>query len=313
MTRLGEAAQGAWKVYSFAQGYLKVAFMEIHQIPLLREPVMVIAFSGWNDAAEAASGAVEHLLSGWRDKNDDVIPELIANVESEDFYDFQVNRPVVTIDDSEIRSITWPSTQVFGMAIPSMDRDLVIVTGVEPSMKWKSFTSDLLDLADDLEVSLIVSLGSLLADTPHTRPITVTATGSHPSIANRLGVSVSKYEGPTGILGIIQDGCMRRGIDAISLWAAVPHYASNAPSPKATLALINTLEEFLNIKIPLSDLPGKSDAWEREVNDLAADDSEIADYVKALEESKDAAELPEVSGDTIAKEFERYLRRQQED
>jgi len=313
MPRLGEAAQGAWKVYSFAQGYLKVAFMEIHQIPLLREPVMVIAFSGWNDAAEAASGAVEHLLSGWRDKNDDVIPELIANVESEDFYDFQVNRPVVTIDDSEIRSITWPSTQVFGMAIPSMDRDLVIVTGVEPSMKWKSFTSDLLDLADDLEVSLIVSLGSLLADTPHTRPITVTATGSHPSIANRLGVSVSKYEGPTGILGIIQDGCVRRGIDAISLWAAVPHYASNAPSPKATLALINTLEEFLNIKIPLSDLPGKSDAWEREVNDLAADDSEIADYVKALEESKDAAELPEVSGDTIAKEFERYLRRQQED
>ena len=313
MPRLGEAAQGAWKVYSFAQGYLKVAFMEIHQIPLLRDPVMVIAFSGWNDAAEAASGAVEHLLSGWRDKNDDVIPELIANVESEDFYDFQVNRPVVTIDDSEIRSITWPSTQVFGMAIPSMDRDLVIVTGVEPSMKWKNFTSDLLDLADDLEVSLIVSLGSLLADTPHTRPITVTATGSHPSIANRLGVSVSKYEGPTGILGIIQDGCMRRGIDAISLWAAVPHYASNAPSPKATLALVNTLEEFLNIKIPLSDLPDKSDAWEREVNDLAADDSEIADYVKALEESKDAAELPEVSGDTIAKEFERYLRRQQED
>ena len=287
--------------------------MEIHQIPLLREPVMLIAFSGWNDAAEAASGAVEHLLSGWSDKNDDVIPELIANVESEDFYDFQVNRPVVTIDESQIRSITWPSTQVFGMSIPSMERDLVIVTGVEPSMKWKSFTSDLLDLADDLEVSLIVSLGSLLADTPHTRPITVSATSSHPSIADRLGVSVSKYEGPTGILGIIQDGCMRRGIDAISLWAAVPHYASNAPSPKATLALINTLEEFLNIKIPLSDLPDKSDLWEREVNDLAADDSEIADYVKALEESKDAAELPEVSGDTIAKEFERYLRRQQED
>lgn len=287
--------------------------MEIHQIPLLREPIMIVAFSGWNDAAEAASGAVEHLLSGWRDKSDDVLPELIAEVESEDFYDFQVNRPVVSIDESEIRSITWPSTQVFGMAIPSMKCDLVIVTGVEPSMKWKSFTSELLDLADDLEVSLIVSLGSLLADTPHTRPITVTGTGAHPSIAHRLGVSVSKYEGPTGILGIIQDGCMRRGIDAISLWAAVPHYASNAPSPKATLALINTLEEFLNIKIPLSDLPDRADAWEREVNDLAADDSDIADYVKALEESKDAAELPEVSGDTIAKEFERYLRRQQED
>jgi proteasome assembly chaperone (PAC2) family protein len=287
--------------------------MEIHKIPLLREPIMIVAFSGWNDAAEAASGAVEHLLSGWRDKNDDVLPELIANVESEDFYDFQVNRPVVSIDDSEIRSITWPTTQIFGMAIPSMSRDLVIVTGVEPSMKWKSFTSDLLDLADDLEVSLIVSLGSLLADTPHTRPITVTGTGAHPSIAKRLGVSVSKYEGPTGILGIIQDGCMRRGIDAISLWAAVPHYASNAPSPKATLALINTLEEFLNIKIPLSDLPDRADSWESEVNDLAAEDSEIAEYVKALEESKDAAELPDISGDTIAKEFERYLRRQRED
>jgi proteasome assembly chaperone (PAC2) family protein len=287
--------------------------MEIHQIPLLREPIMIMAFSGWNDAAEAASGAVEHLLSGWRDKNDDVIPELIAHVDSEEFYDFQVNRPMVSIDESEIRSVTWPSTKVFALAIPSMHRDLVIVTGVEPSMKWKSFTSEILDLADDLEVSMIVSLGSLLADVPHTRPITVTATGAHPSIANRLGVSVSKYEGPTGILGIIQDGCMRRGIDAISLWAAVPHYAANAPSPKATLALINTLEEFLNVEIPLSDLPSRADAWENEVNDLAGEDTEISEYVKALEESKDAAELPEISGDTIAKEFERYLRRQKED
>lgn len=287
--------------------------MEIHQIPLLRNPVMIVAFSGWNDAAEAASGAIEHLLSGWRDKSDDVLPELIAQVESEDFYDFQVNRPQVSIDQSQIRSITWPSTQVFGLAVPSMPRDLVIVTGVEPSMRWKSFTSDLLDLADDLEVSLVVTLGSLLADTPHTRPITVTGTGAHPSIADRLGVSVSKYEGPTGILGIIQDACMRRGVDAISLWAAVPHYAASSPSPKATLALVNTLEEFLDVSIPLSDLPERADIWEKEVNDLAAEDSEVADYVKALEESKDAAELPEVSGDSIAKEFERYLRRQKED
>jgi len=287
--------------------------MEIHQIPLLRNPVMIVAFSGWNDAAEAASGAVEHLLSGWRDKSDEVVPELIAEVDSEDFYDFQVNRPQVSIDDSEIRSITWPTTQVFGLAILSMQRDLVIVTGVEPSMRWKNFTADLLDLADDLEVSLVMTLGSLLADTPHSRPITVTGTGAHPSIASRLGVSVSKYEGPTGILGIIQDGCMRRGIDAISLWAAVPHYAASSPSPKATLALINTIEEFLDISIPMSDLPERSDAWEKEVDELAAEDSEVAEYVKALEESKDAAELPDVSGDSIAKEFERYLRRHQED
>ena len=283
--------------------------MEIHQIPLLRNPVMIMAFSGWNDAAEGASGAIEHLLSIWREKDDEIVPQLIADVEPEDFYDFQVNRPQVSIDESSIRSITWPSTQVFGLAIPSMDRDLVIVTGVEPSMRWKSFTTDLLDLADDLEVSLVVTLGSLLADTPHSRPITVTGTGVHPNIAERLGVSVSKYEGPTGILGIIQDSCMRRGIDAISLWAAVPHYASTSPSPKASLALINALEDFLDLTIPLGNLPQESDEWEKSVDELAAEDSDVAEYVKALEESKDAAELPDVSGETIAKEFERYLRR----
>lgn len=286
--------------------------MEIHNIPLLRDPVMVIAFSGWNDAAEGASGAIEHLLAAWKEKDDDVVPQLIANVDAEEFYDFQEHRPQVAIDDSSIRSITWPGTQVFGLVIPQMKRDIVIVIGAEPSMRWKRFTSDLLDLADDLEVSLVITLGSLLSDSPHTRPITVTGTGAHPNIADRLGVSVSKYEGPTGILGILQDGCMRRGIDAISLWAAVPHYASNAPSPKASLALINSLEDFLDISIPLGSLQIDSDEWEKSVDALAAEDSDVAEYVKALEQSKDAAELPEVSGDVIAKEFERYLRRQSE-
>jgi proteasome assembly chaperone (PAC2) family protein len=286
--------------------------VEIHNIPLLRDPVMILAFTGWNDAAEGASGAVEHLLSAWRERQDDVVPLLIADVEAEEFYDFQVNRPQISVDDSSMRSITWPGTQVFGLVVPLMKRDLVIVTGVEPSMRWKSFTSDLLDLADDLEVSLVVTLGSLLADSPHTRPITVTSTAAHPNIADRLGVSVSKYEGSTGILGIIQDGCVRRGIDAISLWAAVPHYASNSPSPKASLALINSLEDFLDISIPLGTLQTDSDEWEKSVDELAAEDTDVADYVKALEESKDAAELPDVSGEVIAKEFERYLRRQSE-
>jgi proteasome assembly chaperone (PAC2) family protein len=273
---------------------------------------MIVAFTGWNDAAEGASGAVEHLLSAWRDRDDDVLPQLIAEVDAEEFYDFQVNRPQISIDDSSIRSIRWPGTQVFGLLVPMMKRDLIIVTGVEPSMRWKSFTSELLDLADDLEVSLVVTLGSLLADSPHTRPITVTGTSAHPNMANRLGVSVSKYEGPTGILGIIQDGCARRGIDAISLWAAVPHYASNAPSPKASLALITSLEDFLEIAIPLGSLQSDSDEWEKSVDQLAAEDTDVAEYVKALEESKDAAELPDISGDIIAKEFERYLRRQNE-
>ena len=225
--------------------------MEIYQIPLLRHPVMIAAFSGWSDAGEAASGALTHLLENLDQSGNAAQAILIAEYEPEDFYDFQVNRPQVSIDDSSIRNITWPSTQIFGLEIPSMDRDLVIVTGVEPSMRWKTFTTDLLDLADDLEVSLVVTLGSLLADTPHSRPITVTGTGAHPNIAERLGVSVSKYEGPTGILGIIQDGCMRRGIDAISLWAAVPHYASASPSPKASLALINSLEDFLDVDADL--------------------------------------------------------------
>jgi len=273
---------------------------------------MIVAFTGWNDAAEGASGAVEHLLLAWRDRDDDVLPQLIAEVDAEEFYDFQVNRPQITIDDSSIRSIRWPGTQVFGLLVPMMKRDLIIVTGVEPSMRWKSFTSELLDLADDLEVSLVVTLGSLLADSPHTRPITVTGTSAHPNMANRLGVSVSKYEGPTGILGIIQDGCARRGIDAISLWAAVPHYASNAPSPKASLALITSLEDFLEIAIPLGSLQSDSDESEKSVDQLSAEDSDVAEYVKALEESKDAAELPDISGDIIAKEFERYLRRQNE-
>ena len=273
---------------------------------------MIVAFTGWNDAAEGASGAVEHLLSAWREKDDDVVPQLIAEVDAEEFYDFQVNRPHISIDDSSIRSIRWPGTQVFGLIVPMMKCDLVIVTGVEPSMRWKSFTADLLDLADDLEVSLVITLGSLLADSPHTRPITVTGTSAHPNMASRLGVSVSKYEGPTGILGIIQDGCARRGIDAISLWAAVPHYASNAPSPKASLALITSLEDFLEISIPLGSLQFDSDEWEKSVDQLASEDTDVAEYVKALEESKDAAELPDVSGEIIAKEFERYLRRQNE-
>jgi proteasome assembly chaperone (PAC2) family protein len=273
---------------------------------------MILAFNGWNDAADGASGALEHLLSAWSDKDDDVVPQLIADVEPEEFYDFQVNRPQVSIDESSIRSITWPGTQVFGLVIPTMKRDLVIVRGVEPSMRWKRFTSDLLDLADDLEVSLVITLGSLLADTPHTRPIAVTATGAHPNIADQLGVSVSRYEGPTGILGIIQDGCLRRGIDAISLWAAVPHYASNSPSPKASLALINSLEDFLNVEIPFGSLQTESDEWEKSIDELAAEDTDVAEYVKALEESKDANDLPDISGDEIAKEFERYLRRQNE-
>jgi proteasome assembly chaperone (PAC2) family protein len=284
--------------------------MEILKIPVLRSPVMVIAFSGWNDAGEAASGAASHLLGCWTDPAFDVVPELIAEVDPEEFYDFQVNRPTVYVDDSSIRNLTWPGTQVFALATPTLSHDFIVVRGVEPSMKWKTFASDLLDLADDCEVDLVITLGSMLADTPHTRPITVSGSGAHPDIATRLGVEISKYEGPTGILGVIQDSCIHRGIDAISLWAAIPHYASNSPSPKASLALVNALEDFLEISIPQGDLPDEAIEWEAEVTELAKEDSDVSEYVKALEESKDAVDLPEATGESIARELERFLRRQ---
>lgn len=284
--------------------------MEIHQIPLLRSPVMVVAFSGWNDAAEAATGAISHLLGCWTDPSFDVVPELIADVDSEDFYDYQVNRPMIDVDESSVRNITWPGTQIFALRTPTLERDFVVVRGVEPSMKWKTFTSELLDLANDLDIDLVITLGSMLADTPHTRPITVSGSGAHPDIAERLGVEISKYEGPTGILGVIQDACVRRGIDAVSLWAAVPHYASSSPSPKATLALVNALEDFLEISLPQGSLPEESSAWELDVTEMAREDSDVAEYVKALEESKDASELPDVTGESIARELERFLRRQ---
>ena len=292
--------------------------VEIHKIPALRNPVMLIAFSGWNDAAEAATGAASHILGAWTDAehaiNDQVgvVPELIADIDPEEFYDFQVNRPIVEIDESQIRSLTWPGTQIFGLATPNFEFDFIIVRGVEPSMKWKTFTHDLLDLADDLEVQTIITLGSMLADAPHSRPITVTGSGAHPEIAKRLGVEVSRYEGPTGILGVIADACLRRGLDAISLWAAIPHYASNSPSPKATLALINAVEDFLEISLPQGDLHTDSLEWESEVDELAREDSDVAEYVKALEESKDSALLSDVSGEELARELERFLRRQSE-
>ena len=273
---------------------------------------MVIAFSGWNDAGEAATGALSHLLASWTDSDTEVIPELIADVDPEDFYDFQVNRPIAYVDDSSIRGLTWPGTQGFGLRTPELENDFVVIRGVEPSMKWKTFAADILDLADDLEVDMVITLGSMLADTPHTRPITVSGSGAHPDIARRLGVEISKYEGPIGILGVIQDACVRRGIDAISLWAAIPHYASNSPSPKATLALINALEDFLEITLPQGDLPSEAADWEKEVSEMAKEDSDVAEYVKALEESKDSSDLPEATGESIARELERFLRRQTE-
>ena len=273
---------------------------------------MVIAFGGWSDAGEAATGVIAHLLENLPvdPTTNEAQPTLIAEVDSEDFYDFQVNRPLIFVDGSMIRSLTWPGVQIFGVRNPLGDRDFVLVRGVEPSMRWRTFASELLDLADDLEIELVITLGSMLADTPHTRAIPVSGTGAHPDIAQRLGVEVSRYEGPTGILAVIQDGCVRRGIDAVALWAAVPHYANGNPSPKATLALVNGLEDFLEISLPQGDLLAASQRWEESVSEMVKEDSDIEEYIKTLEESKDASEISEESGEELAREVERFLRRQ---
>jgi proteasome assembly chaperone (PAC2) family protein len=288
--------------------------VEIYEIPALRSPIMVVAFGGWSDAGEAATGVITHLLStlGSSDERDDSVlkPTLIGELDSEDFYDFQVNRPLIFIDGSLVRNLTWPGVQIFGVRNPDGERDFVLIRGVEPSMRWRTFASEILDLAEDLEVELVITLGSMLADTPHSRAIPVSGTGAHPDIAARLGVEVSRYEGPTGILAVIQDGCVRRGIDAIALWAAVPHYAGATPSPKATLALVNGLEDFLEISLPQGDLPELSTAWESAVNEMVKDDSDIEEYVKTLEESKDASDVSDDSGEELAREVERFLRRQ---
>ncbi len=271
----------------------------------LRNPIMIAAFEGWNDAGESASGAIAHLLTAWTHQE-------LARFNPEEFYDFQVNRPQIKVDERIVREIIWPNTIVYAATSPSLKNDFLIVKGIEPSMRWPSFAKQILDLADDYEVSLLITMGALLADSPHTRPITVTGSGAHPDIAAKLGIEVSRYEGPTGIVGVLQDAAYKRSIDAVSLWAAVPHYVSTPPSPKASLALINALEDFLEISIPLGNLPRRADEWEIAVNQMAEEDLEVAEYVKQLESSKDAAELPDVTGESIAKEVERFLRRNPE-
>ena len=280
--------------------------MEILGIPQLRSPIMILAFSGWNDAGEAASAALEHLASIWP-------VQTIGEFDTEEFYDYQNNRPIVSVDESFNRSLTWPTTTVRGVSLPNYDRDLILVSGVEPSLKWRTFVGQLLDLGEDLDISMVVCLGSLLADVPHTRPIPVTATAARPEFGERLGLEMSRYEGPTGILGAIQDASNQREIDALSIWAAIPHYVSSPPCPKATLSLLNHLEDLLELSIDLGELPEDAKAWEIGVDQLSQEDSEIADYVKSLEESKDEADLPEATGEAIAREFERYLRRRGED
>jgi predicted ATP-grasp superfamily ATP-dependent carboligase len=279
--------------------------IELDGIGKLTSPVIIAAFEGWNDAGEAASGVISHLSLAWQ-----ATP--VGAIDPEDYYDFQVTRPVTEVAEGKTERLIWPTTRLLAAKQEASDRDLLLVQGIEPNMRWRGFCSELVTSFSDLGIELVVLLGALLADSPHTRPVPVAAAASDPALAADLRAEPVDYKGPTGIVGVLQHACVDAGIPAVSLWASVPHYVAQPPCPKATLALIRGVEDVLDVSLPLADLPQEARAWERGVDELAEQDTEVADYVRTLEEAKDATDLPEASGDAIAREFERYLRRRRD-
>ncbi len=276
--------------------------IEFSDVGELRRPVLVAAFEGWNDAADAATAAVEHLEEVFQART-------VGVIDPDDYYDFQVNRPSVSLTDDGSRRIEWPTTRLSVARLPDASRDLVVLRGLEPNMRWRGFCEELIEGAHALEIDLVATLGALLADTPHTRPVPVSGTASDAATAAQMNVESSRYEGPTGIVGVFGEACQSAGMPAVSFWAAVPHYVAQPPCPKATLALLRRVEDLLDTEVPLLDLVERSRAWERQVDELAAGDSDVAEYVRSLEQREPETELPEASGDAIAREFERYLRR----
>nr|WP_235436447.1 PAC2 family protein [Arthrobacter sp. RIT-PI-e] len=270
--------------------------------PERRITIMLAAFEGWNDAGEAASDALKYLGRFFGS-------ERISTIDADEFYDFQFTRPMIKRTSSGQRRIKWPNTRISKAVVPDANLDLILVNGVEPSYKWRAYTAELVALAKELEVDCILLVGALLADVPHTRPIPVTVTSDDPLVRESLEVDPSTYEGPIGIVGVLAEMGLLADIPTMSLWAAVPHYVGQSPSPKAQLAVLNKLEELLQISVETHVLTEESEAWERGVDELATEDPEVAAYVRQLEEAKDTVDLPEASGESIAREFERYLKK----
>jgi hypothetical protein len=267
--------------------------------------IVIAAFGGWNDAGQSATDALEHLLDVWH-------CEEIVDLPGDEYYDYQFNRPEVSLGLAGDREIAWPGTTVFKAKADTMpETNIFLVHGVEPSMKWKQFCTEIMSQLQLDKSTVLVTLGALLADVAHTRPIPLSGTTSNKEIQLRTGFESSKYEGPTGILGILQSEFEVQGIPSVALWAAIPHYVATPPCPKATLALIRGLEDLLDTSIPVDILIEESRAWQLGVDEMSTDDDEISDYVRGLEETQDTAELPEATGEAIAREFERYLRRRE--
>jgi predicted ATP-grasp superfamily ATP-dependent carboligase len=277
------------------------------QQPTLVRPVLIASFRGWNDGAQGATLAGGYLAKTWD-------AERFADIDPEGFFDFQATRPHVSLVDGFTRRIQWPETAFYHARIEAIDRDAVLLLGVEPSLRWRTFTRLITDLAKELGVELVVSLGSLLADVPHSRPAPVTGSASDPELVQELGLQASRYEGPTGIVGVLHDGCRRVGIPSVSLWAAVPHYVSLTPSPRAALALCERLGELLGTDIDTSELSQAVDGYVEQVSEAVAADAETAAYVEELEQRADAIDPDELpSGDALAAELTRFLRQREQD
>jgi len=282
--------------------------LRIHGRPELERPVLLAAFRGWNDGAQAASLAAGYLAKTWG-------AEQFAEVDPEDFFDFQATRPHVSLEDGLTRRIDWPETGFYHARPEGLDRDIVLLLGIEPNLRWRTFTDLVVGLAQELEVELMITLGALLADVPHTRPAPVTGSASDEELVQRLGLSASRYEGPTGIVGVLHDACRQADIPSASLWAAVPHYVSLTPSPRAAVALCERLGSLIGVEIDVDELEEAAQSYEEQVSEAVASDEETASYVEELERRADSIEessdLP--SGDALAAELTRFLRERDEE
>jgi proteasome assembly chaperone (PAC2) family protein len=279
--------------------------LRIDRRPRLDRPVLVASFRGWNDGGQGASLATSFLARAWR-------AEKFADIDPELFFDFQATRPLVSLVEGSVRRIDWPENS-FQYARPG--QDTVLLLGTEPSLRWRSFTGIVRDLASELGVSMVITLGSLLADVPHTRPAPVTASATDPALIDELGLQASRYEGPTGVVGVLHDACRQAGIPSVSLWAAVPHYVSLTPSPRAAKALCDRLADLLHVPVDTTELEDASNAYMQQVSEAVAADEDTAAYVDELESRADEIdeELELPSGDSLAAELTKFLRDRERD
>ena len=282
--------------------------LRIHDRPELTRPVLVAAFRGWNDGAQAASLAAGYLAKTWN-------ADQFAEIDPENFFDFQATRPHVSLEEGLTRRIDWPETGFYHARPPGLDRDVVLLLGIEPNLRWRTFTELVVGLANELRIELMITLGALLADVPHTRSAPVTGSATDSDLVERLGLSASRYEGPTGIVGVLHDACKDKGIPSASLWAAVPHYVSLTPSPRGALALCERLGALIGVDIDAEELEEAARSYEEQVSEAVASDEETATYVEELErrsdQLEDAGDLP--SGDALAAELTRFLRERDEE